>query len=192
MAADTTEETTEDEATEETEGSAEGTTTEEAQSEEEAGKVKSDDPWKLKSRKNEEKAKAALKRAEAAEAKVKQFEDANKSESEKLTEKASTAEQEATSAKSDAARLRVALKKGLTEVQAKRLVGETEEELEADADELLDSFREGDDEDGKESEKDEQPVRRRPKERTKTGATGATEPEESDPAKLAARVSRDY
>ena len=32
------------------------------------------------------------------------------------------------------------MRKGLTEVQAKRLVGATEEELEADADELLESF----------------------------------------------------
>jgi predicted RNase H-like nuclease (RuvC/YqgF family) len=37
-------------------------------------------------------------------------------------------------------RLRVALKKGLSETQAKRLVGKTEEELEADADDLLASF----------------------------------------------------
>lgn len=37
-------------------------------------------------------------------------------------------------------KLRVALKKGLTEVQARRLVGTNEEELEADADELVASF----------------------------------------------------
>jgi hypothetical protein len=37
-------------------------------------------------------------------------------------------------------RYRVALRKGLTEVQAKRLLGSTEEELEQDAEELLASF----------------------------------------------------
>lgn len=37
-------------------------------------------------------------------------------------------------------KLRVAVRKHLTEVQAKRLIGETEEELEADADELVKSF----------------------------------------------------
>lgn len=37
-------------------------------------------------------------------------------------------------------KLRVALKKGLTETQAKRLIGATETELEADADALVESF----------------------------------------------------
>ena len=37
-------------------------------------------------------------------------------------------------------KLQVALDKGLTSVQAKRLVGTTKEELEADADELVESF----------------------------------------------------
>jgi transposase len=40
----------------------------------------------------------------------------------------------------DARRLRIALRKGLTEIQAKRLVGETEEELEKDAEDLVSSF----------------------------------------------------
>jgi membrane protein involved in colicin uptake len=37
-------------------------------------------------------------------------------------------------------KLRVALRKGLNETQAKRLVGTTEEEIEKDADDLLESF----------------------------------------------------
>lgn len=48
-------------------------------------------------------------------------------------------------------KLRVALEKGLTAVQAKRLVGTTEEELKADADEILESWGgagKADDEDG--------------------------------------------
>lgn len=60
-------------------------------------------------------------------------------------------------------KLRVALRKGLTEVQAKRLVGSTEEELEADADELLESFggsgKSGEGE-GEEDEPGETPVTR--------------------------------
>lgn len=65
---------------------------------------------------------------------------------EKLQEDLATARQERDDAKKNATndaevlKYRVALRKGLTEVQAKRLVGTTEEELEEDAEELLSSF----------------------------------------------------
>lgn len=114
--------------------------------------------------------------------KVKKHEDATKSDQEKLEEAKTTAEQRATKAETDAARLRVALKKGLSETQAKRLVGSDEEELEKDADELLESFKQ-EDEEGQESQ-------RRPKERLRPGAAPAAKPDESDPAKLAEGVSR--
>jgi hypothetical protein len=117
-------------------------------------------------------------------AKLKKFEDADKTDGEKLHERLSTAEKDAASNRQDAARLRVALKKGLTETQAKRLVGESEEDLEADADALLDSFKSDDDE-------GEKPARR-PKERLRPGAAPSSEPEETDPAKLAASVPRPY
>jgi hypothetical protein len=67
------------------------------------------------------------------EARLKEIEDKDKSETERLTERLSAAEKRAL----DAARYEIALDKGLTRSQAKRLVGTTPEELAADADELL-------------------------------------------------------
>jgi hypothetical protein len=103
---------------------------------------------------------------------------------EKLEERAAQAEQKAEAATREAARLRIALKKGLTETQAKRLVGDTEEELEKDADELLKSFK--DDEGGG----DDGGTRRTPKPRLRTGAAPSSEPDETDPEKLAEQVPR--
>lgn len=128
--------------------------------------------------------RALLRRKAAdAEALAKQYEDANKSEAQKLEERATLAEQQAAAGTREASRLRVALKKGLTETQAKRLVGDTEEELEADADELLASFITPEDEPG-------QDPPRRPRERLRPGAAPSSEPEETDPRKLAALVPR--
>lgn len=78
-------------------------------------------------------AKEARKRAEDAEAKVKEFEDRNKSEAEKAAEKAAQAERRATEAETKLMRVEIASKKGLDADMAARLVGETREELEADA-----------------------------------------------------------
>ncbi|NUS53833.1 MAG: hypothetical protein HOV66_03070 [Streptomycetaceae bacterium] len=55
-------------------------------------------------------------------------------------EKRAAAEQRAVDAELRATRLEVAHDKGLTPAQAKRLVGTTREELEADADEILRDF----------------------------------------------------
>lgn len=126
-----------------------------------------------------------LKELEPLAKKARELEEAQKSETEKLTEAKATAEQEARTAAQEAARLRVALRKGLDETLAKRLVGETDEELEADADELLSSLErlKGDDKNGdKESPEDSKP---RPKVGERTGATGEREPEQLDPRKLA-------
>src|SRR5581483_4560563 len=135
-------------------------------------------------------AEAARHRREARElqAKLKEHEDAGKSETERLNERATTAEQKAAAAEREAARLKVALKKGLTEAQAKRLVGDTEEEMEADADDLLASFKPSDEPDTG----DDQDSTGTPRERLKPGAVPKAEPEESDPAKLAERVPRPY
>lgn len=121
-----------------------------------------------------------------ARGKVKEFEDAGRSDQEKLEQRATTAETTAAESANEAARLRVALKKGLTETQAKRLVGEDEEALEKDADDLVESFKQEDAEEGQE------PRHGRPRERLRTGAAPSSEPEESDPAKLAEQVSRSW
>jgi hypothetical protein len=125
-----------------------------------------------------------LKEAEPLAKKAKELEEASKSAEEKLEERATGAEGRASKAEQEVARLRIALRKGLTETQAKRLIGENEEELEKDADELLESFR---------SDGDEGPEpRRRPQERLRPGAAPSADAEPSDPKKLAEQVSRGW
>jgi hypothetical protein len=63
--------------------------------------------------------------------------EAQKTEAEKLAERAAAAEKAAGEHQLRALRAEVALAKKLTPSQAKRIVGSTKEELEADADELL-------------------------------------------------------
>lgn len=129
---------------------------------------------------------AAKYRREAREAQAtaKAFEDAKKTETELAVEKASAAEAVAELANNEASRLRVALTKGLTADQAKRLVGNTEEEMSADADDLIELFSSSDD--GQDLSSGT------PRERLKPGAVPNAEPEETDPAKLAALVPRAY
>lgn len=86
---------------------------------------------------------AARKELRDAKARLAQYEkaeqekaDADKSEAEKRT----AAEERAAAAELRALRLEVAAEKGLTAAQAKRLVGDTREALEADADEILRDF----------------------------------------------------
>src|SRR5690606_26093218 len=90
-----------------------------------------------KIRKANSEAKSLRDRNKELEAKLREYEDANKSESEKTAERLSKAEKTAQEAEARALRLEVALEKGLTAAQARRLVGSTKEELEQDADELL-------------------------------------------------------
>ena len=98
--------------------------------------------WQAQSRKHEGRAKKyadydeVKKRADQYDA----LEQASKTEDEKRTEALVAAEKRATEADLRATRLDVAFAKGLTPAQAKRLVGSTREELEADADEVLRDF----------------------------------------------------
>lgn len=115
--------------------------------------------------------KAALKkRADEAEAKAKRYEDADKTDKDKLEERASGAEQRASAAEATALRLDVALEKapeGMSIAQvrklAKRLSGDSREDLEADAEELFADFVTEDDDKG-------QAPRGRPRERLRPGA----------------------
>lgn len=91
------------------------------------------DFWKTKAREQEKRAKD---NAEAAK-RLGEIEEAQKSEAQKSADRLAQAEADAGSAASRADRAEIALAKGLTLSQAKRLVGTTREELEADADELL-------------------------------------------------------
>lgn len=129
-------------------------------------------------RKAAEKAKADL------EVRLKELEDKDKTEAQKAADRASTAEKRADEAEARALRLEVATAKGLTPAQSKRLVGATKEELEADADDLLDTFKPSDDK-GK-------PPGGKPTERLQGGGDPTEEPEETDPRKLASAVRRGY
>lgn len=133
--------------------------------------------------------KAALKKANdeaaASRHKLKEIEDRDKSEGEKLADRVASAEKRAADAEARALRLEVAAAKGLTAGQAKRLAGATREELEADADELLADFAPA-----PRGEEDKPTPGSRPKERLRGGGDPTEEPEETDPRKLAAQVSR--
>ena len=73
-------------------------------------------------------------------AKFDELDQASKTEQERLTERLAAAEARAAEIEGRALRLEVASENGLTPAQAKRLVGATREELEADAKELLATF----------------------------------------------------
>ena len=135
--------------------------------------------WKALARKHE---KAAKDNADAAR-RLAEIEESGKTEQERLAEARRAADERATTAEREAARLRVALKKGLTEAQVRRLVGDTEEELEADADELLATFAQP------EGEPDRD-LPHRPRERLRPGARPEATPDETDPVKLAEAIPR--
>ena len=79
----------------------------------------------------------ANKEAETFRLKLKEIEDRDKSETEKLTERTRELEGSLTSAEQRALRLEIALDKGIPKSIASRLQGNTRQEMEADADELL-------------------------------------------------------
>lgn len=85
--------------------------------------------------------KKANQEAASNRKKLQELDDKDKSELQKAVERAEAAESRADQAESRILRLEVAASKGLTPAQAKRLVGASKEELEADADELLATFK---------------------------------------------------
>ncbi len=128
-------------------------------------------------------------RLEELEKQERERNDAAKTEEQRREEAQQLAQKEAKDAKIEAARLRVALAKGLTETQAKRLVGETQEELEADADELLATFK-TDDDDSQELDGHGRPRERTP--RSGAAPNNQTGVDTDDPDKLAAQVPRRF
>lgn len=136
--------------------------------------------WKALARKHEQTAKA---NAEAAR-KLAELEDRDKSAADKAAEQSAAAIARAEKAERELVRLRVASEKGLTPAQAKRLVGNTEDELAADADELLADL--------KPSAPPAAAATRRPTETLSGGGDPAQQPEELDPDKLAAAVTAQH
>jgi hypothetical protein len=130
--------------------------------------------WKALARKHEDQAKA---NATAAK-RLRELEDADKSELQKIQERAAELERKAEEAEVRALRAEIAFEKGLPPALAKRLVGKDRSAMETDADELLAALAPGDDKS------------RGPREKAKPGAVPSAEPEETDPRKLAALVPR--
>lgn len=120
------------------------------------------------------------KRLKAAEDRLRDIDDANKSEDQKREERHAALEQRAQEAELRALRLEVAAEKGLTTAQARRLVGATREELEADADDLLATFAP--------KTAPAPAVPGRPREKLRGGGNPDEPVEETDPRKLAALI----
>lgn len=150
--------------------------------------------WKGLSRKHEDRAK---ENAAAAE-EVKRLKDATLSEQQKrdadaksLADKLADLEKRAVEADARALRAEVASAKKLTPKQAQRLAGTTREELEADADDLLESFPAATAEEPGTGNRNNN----RPASRPKENLTGGGDPTqetavETNPAKLAESVPR--
>lgn len=113
--------------------------------------------------------------------KVEEFENAGKSETERLTGDRDTHKSRADTAEGKLMRLEIGLDKGLTPAQCARLVGSTEDELKADADKFLAELPSG---------SGQAPPSRRPRERMPSGGSDPEEPADEDPEKIAARVGR--
>lgn len=125
-----------------------------------------------------------------AEARIKDLEDKGKTAEQQVAEKLAGLEKRADEADARALRAEVAQAKGLNAAQAKRLAGTTREELEADADDLLASFKPVDD-DGEKDKKETTRPARRPTETLKGGTDpGGDTAVETNPAKLAESVPR--
>ena len=82
----------------------------------------------------------ANKEAETLRLKLKDFEDRDKTDSQKIQEERDALKIERDSLTLQSLRRDVAEEKGLTPAQARRLVGASREEMEADADDLLETF----------------------------------------------------
>lgn len=146
--------------------------------------------WKALARKHE----AEAKKNKTAADRVAALEDADKSEIQRERDKAAAAEARAKAAEHRADRLDVAAAKGLSPSLAARLVGETREELEADADELLKVVKPADGtsgaSNGTAAASGAADGRARPREALRSGSAPGVEPEDNDPTKLAALIPR--
>lgn len=141
--------------------------------------------WKSLARKHE-------KSYKDASSKLRQYEDASKSDLERWEERATTAESRAGTAEAKAKALEIAIERApehatLAQVRAvaKRVRGEDDEALQKDADELFELLAPAPSE-----PKPGTKTQQRPKERLKGGAEPDEEPDETDPRKLAALLPR--
>jgi len=132
-----------------------------------------------KARRDAEQREADLKK------RLEELEDKDKTEVEKLRKENAQLKQDIADRDGRLLRAEIATEKGLTPAQAKRLVGASREELEADADEILTAFGPNPGE-----KKDPPPPGSRPRPELRGGSDPTEAPPEMDPAKLAASVPR--
>lgn len=126
-----------------------------------------------------------LKELRPLAAKAKEADEAKKDEVQRLTEQLAATTTDRDAATVDRDRLKVAISKGLTLTQAKRLVGSTEDELTADADELLSDL--GAKPTGEKAEERPAPPGR-PREHLQSGGGDQAPPEETDVRALGKRM----
>lgn len=103
--------------------------------------------WQAEARKWEKRSKENLAKVQELEPKAKQFDvldQASKTDAERFQEKVTELSTQAAQAERRALVASVALEKGLPASLARRLQGETQADLEADADELLAQFPQSD------------------------------------------------
>lgn len=124
----------------------------------------------------------AEKKAQDLETRLKELEDKDKSDGERLADKLAAAEKRATDAEAKALRYEVAAEKG---VKPRWLAGTTREELEAAADEYLTDHPPADP-----GDPGGNPPPRKPVEDLKGGGDPSAEPTETNPTKLAELVPR--
>lgn len=154
--------------------------------------------WKELSQKMEKRSK---ENATAAD-ELKALKDSKQTDEEKLATKLADLEKRANEADHRALRAEIAQAKGLTPAQAKRLQGTNKEELEADAEDLLESLpapkdgngKNGDnkDDDQADGRKDRGDPARRPKEKLRSGSVTDDDDKDDDfdPEKVAELVRR--
>lgn len=136
--------------------------------------------WQAMSRKTE----AAAKKNAAAAKELEEIKASQQTEAERTAAAAAAAESRAATAERDAMRMRVAIRKGLPEDLMLRLQGESEEDLEADAEKLLEYVPRND------ADAEDSGLPRRPQERLRPGARPTAQPTVTDPEKLAAAIPR--
>jgi hypothetical protein len=117
----------------------------------------------------------------AKAAKYDELEEAKKTTEQRLSEQLTAAQKRVAELELDQLRSSVAAEKGLPAKFARRLTGTTREELEADADDLLDTIP---------KPEPKVPLSQKPKESLRGGGRPDEEPEETDPRKLAAKIPR--
>lgn len=149
--------------------------------------------WKKLARKHEGRANAALTELDKVKADA---ESTSKSDMDKLRATIEELKHDLGEERRKSMIAEIANERGLTPAQAKRLTGKTREELEADADDMVETFGikapdKGDDtttETNGDTGNGDKPSSGRPKEKLRPGAAGESGDDEIDPAKIAEAV----